>query len=104
MEPTVGINLRLSAEKLKKAAHVLKAVSHPVRISIIDLLDQCERLHVGAIQEKLGMEQAVVSHHLSIMRDKGVLQTGRDGKHIYYSLTDTTITNIIHCINSCDSF
>ncbi len=102
MESTVS--LRINTEKLERAAHVLKAVAHPARISIVDLLDQCERLCVGDIQEKLGMEQALLSHHLINMRDKGILKTERSGKNIYYSLTDRTITKIIQCINDCDKF
>ena len=98
------ITLRINAEKLERASYVLKAVAHPARIAIVDLLDQCERLCVGELQEKLGLEQAVLSHHLINMRDKGILKTERSGKNIYYSLTDKTITNIIQCINDCTKF
>ncbi len=95
---------RISIEKLEKATRILKAVAHPTRVAIIDLLDQCENLCVGDLQEKLGVEQATLSHHLITMRDKGILQTERQGKFIYYSLADKTITKIIQCINDCEKF
>ena len=83
---------------------MLKAVAHPVRIAIIDILDQSERLSVSELQELLGIEQSLLSHHLSNLRDKGILTTQRDGKNVYYSLTDRTITGIIDCINGCKAF
>lgn len=98
------IGLRIDAAKLEKAAFVLKAVAHPVRIAIIDLLDQYGRLNVSELQNKLEIEQALLSHHLTNMRDRGILTAEREGKCIYYSLADVTITNIIHCINSCARF
>lgn len=99
-----NITLRIDTEKLERASYVLKAVAHPTRIAIVDLLDQCEKLCVSELQRKLLIEQAVLSHHLINMRDKGILKTERNGKNIYYSLTDKTITNIIQCINDCKKF
>ena len=95
------ITFRINTEKLERASYILKAVAHPTRIAIVDLLDQCERLCVGDLQQKLVIEQEVLSHHLINMRDKGILKTEISGKNICYSLTDKTITNIIQCINDC---
>lgn len=96
------LNIRLEVEKLDKVAHILKAVAHPVRIQVIDLLDQATELTVTEIYEKVGVEQSLISHHLTKMKDRGVLTTRRDGKNIYYSLTDRKITNIIDCIEKCN--
>ena len=93
------IKTRIDSEKLERAAYVLKAVAHPTRINIIDLLDQQKELSVTQISELLDCEQSLLSHHLTNMRDKGILLVRRDGKHMYYSLTDKTITKIIACIN-----
>jgi len=94
----------LEDTKLERAAYVLKAVAHPVRISIIDLLNQKEEISVGEITDILEIDQALVSHHLIKMRDKGILGIRREGRNIYYRLTDKTITNIIACINECRNF
>jgi DNA-binding transcriptional ArsR family regulator len=104
MTSTQEICVRINAEKLERAAYVLKTVAHPVRIAIVDLLDQCDRLNVSELQDKLQIEQALLSHHLANMRDKGVLKSMREGKNIYYSLPDKTITNIINCIQLCNCF
>ena len=94
----------LTGDKLERAAYVLKAVAHPVRIAIIDLLNQKKEIAVGEICETLKIEQSLISHHLTKMRDKGILEIRREGRNVYYSLTDDTITNIIVCIDSCKTF
>lgn len=95
----IKIKTRIDSVKLERAAYVLKAVAHPTRINIIDLLDQQKELSVTQISELLDCEQSLLSHHLTNMRDKGILMVRRDGKNMYYSLTDKTITKIIACIN-----
>jgi DNA-binding transcriptional ArsR family regulator len=99
-----ALKVRVDQKKLERAAYVLKCVAHPVRISIIDLLEQRERLTVTELQEVLAIEQSLLSHHLTNMRDKGVVRTQRGGKHVYYSLTDQTISDIIDCINGSKTF
>lgn len=93
------LKTRINTEKLERAAYVLKAVAHPTRINIIDLLDQQKELSVTEISEHLDCEQSLLSHHLTNMRDKGILAVRREGKNMFYSLTDKTITKIISCIN-----
>ena len=91
----------LADERLERAAYVLKAVAHPVRLAIIGLLARNIELSVSTLQGYLGVEQSLLSHHLSNLRDKGVLLLRKDGKNCYYSLSDPTITNLLHCINDC---
>jgi DNA-binding transcriptional ArsR family regulator len=95
------LKVRVDKKKLEKTAYVLKCVAHPVRISIIDLLEQEEQLTVSQLQEVLQIEQSLLSHHLTNMRDKGIVETRRQGKNVFYFLTDSTISNIIECIKGC---
>ncbi|HEY4649871.1 MAG TPA: metalloregulator ArsR/SmtB family transcription factor [Pontibacter sp.] len=99
-----SLKVRIDKKKLERAAYVLKCVAHPIRISIIDLLEQKDRLTVSELQEILKIEQSLLSHHLTNMRDKGVVDTSREGKNVYYFLTDATISDIIDVINSCKVF
>ncbi len=101
---TDSYQIRIAPKRLKRAAYVLKAVAHPVRISIIDILDQSGKMSVSGMQEILQIEQSLLSHHLTNLRDKGIVDTERAGKSILYFLTDRTITNIIGCINTCKAF
>ncbi|PTX18794.1 ArsR family transcriptional regulator [Pontibacter mucosus] len=93
------LKVRVDQKKLERAAYVLKCLAHPVRISIIDLLEQRERLSVSQLQEVLQIEQSLLSHHLTNMRDKGLVETQREGKNVYYSLSNAAVTTIISCIH-----
>ncbi|MFH0893198.1 MAG: metalloregulator ArsR/SmtB family transcription factor [Bacteroidota bacterium] len=93
----------LSPKKLEEAAKRLKAMAHPLRIAIIELLQKNKRLTVTQIYERLHLEQAITSHHLGILKDKGVLVAFREGKNIYYELKHEQISNIIDCLNRCGS-
>jgi len=98
------LKVRVDQQKLERAAYVLKCVAHPIRISIIDLLEQRERLSVSQLQEVLQVEQSLLSHHLTNMRDKGIVETKREGKHVFYSLSNSAITTIISCIHGSGRF
>ncbi len=95
-------DLSLSIEKLEFAAGKLRAIAHPMRIAIIDMLDHDKRLSVTEIYSTLNIEQAAASHHLNILKNNKVLISKREGKKIFYSLKNTTLTEIIQCINRCN--
>jgi DNA-binding transcriptional ArsR family regulator len=94
--------LQLDITKLELAASKLRAMAHPMRIAIIDLLNSTDKMSVTQIYKKLKIEQASASHHLNILKNKGVLVSKRDGKKIFYSLKSSTLTEIIDCINRCN--
>jgi len=94
--------LDINVDKLDQAASKLRAISHPMRIAIIDLLSDGKQLSVTEIYEALDIEQATASHHLNILKNKGVLDSKRDGKKIFYTLKNITLTEIIECINRCN--
>jgi len=87
--------------KLESAASKLRAIAHPMRIAIIELLNEEKKLSVTQIFERLNIEQASASHHLNILKNKGVLSSKREGKQIHYSLKPKTLLEIIACINKC---
>jgi DNA-binding transcriptional ArsR family regulator len=91
----------LDIQKLELAASKLRAMAHPMRIAIIDLLTDNEKLSVTEIYERLNIEQASASHHLNILKNKGLLESKRDGKMIYYSLKMHVLANVVDCINQC---
>jgi DNA-binding transcriptional ArsR family regulator len=93
---------KLDIEKLEMAASKLRAIAHPMRIAIIDLLTANPKLTVTQIYERLSLEQASASHHLNILKNKGLLDSKRDGKMIYYSLKQTHLSEVIECIDRCN--
>jgi DNA-binding transcriptional ArsR family regulator len=94
--------LVLDITKLEMAASKLRAIAHPMRIAIIDLLNENGKMSVTEIYSALDIEQASASHHLNILKNKGVLVSKREGKKIFYSLKSVTLTEIIECINRCN--
>ena len=95
-------NIDINISKLELAASKLRAISHPMRIAIIELLANGEKLSVTEIYEALNIEQATASHHLNILKNKDVLVSKREGKMIFYSIKNMTLTEIIECVNRCN--
>lgn len=91
----------LSVAKLERMAGRLRAIAHPLRIAIIEMLSNEPQLSVTEIYNRLDIEQAAASHHLNIMKNKGILKSKRVGKKIYYSLSNNTLSDIIKCISNC---
>jgi len=97
------VKTNLTPERLENAAFILKTIAHPTRIAIINILRDVERLSVNEICEQLGgADQSLISHHLSNMKLKGVLNSQREGRNIYYSLRLTEVLNVLHCIENCE--
>ena len=90
-----------TVEQLEKAASMLKAIAHPMRIAILNQLENGKRLSVTEIHESLKIEQSTASHHLGILRDKNVLQAKREGKNIYYFVKDENLNSIVDCVGKC---
>jgi DNA-binding transcriptional ArsR family regulator len=87
MEPiTLEKDLHIEDLKMKKAALVLRAVNHPLRQQILQLLHHNEKMTVTDIYERLGLEQSVASQHLAILRTPGIVSTKRDSKYVFYSV------------------
>lgn len=90
---------KLAATEL---ATLLGTLAHPIRIRIIEELRGRE-MDVTSIQEALGERQSKISQHLSILKSQKYLTERRDGRRIFYQLTDEDLPdwlieglNIIH--------
>ena len=80
---------------------LLKAIAHPARLTIIKMLDEQFSLAVQEISERLQMEQSLTSHHLAVMREKGVLGCLRKGQRMMYYLK---LRPIIQILNSIEQY
>lgn len=92
----------LSIGIIQDAARVLKCIGHPLRLQIIELLDASDELNVGAICAALDLEQAITSQHLTLMRDRGILSSRREGVNVYYRIADEKVPQVIDCLRRCD--
>lgn len=91
----------IDIERLEKAAGMLKAIAHPMRIALLKYLEGGKKCTVTEIHEYLGIEQSTTSHHLGILKDKGVLCSRREGKNTWYFLKNDILSQVIECVNRC---
>ena len=87
-----------SFQALDEATEVLRALAHPYRILIVEMLHRRGSLNVTEIYETLDLEQAVASHQLRILKDKGIVAVKRDGKNSNYMLTDAVYYQIVQML------
>jgi len=90
-----------NTELMEQAAYALKAIAQGTRLCVISLLAEKDEMKVSQLVEELNCEQSLLSHHLTDMRAKGILNCRRDGKNCYYSLVNKQIVQIIDCIQTC---
>lgn len=98
---TNTLDERVGSDKLTKASELLRAAAHPQRLAILDLLGHHVRLCNREIQEMLGLEQAILSQHLTLMRDKGLLEFEKEGKFTYWHLKRPEFMKIVNCLEHC---
>ncbi len=67
-------------------AEILKVLADETRLAVVRLL-MGGAMHVGEMNDQLGVERTLLSHHLSTLREAGVVQSQRDGKKVLYRLT-----------------
>lgn len=84
-------------ESAKSATDFLKAISHEGRLAILCRLSEGD-CSVTELERLLSARQAAVSQQLARLRYEGLVSTRRDGKTIYYSLTDERVRKIIDLI------
>ena len=75
-------------------ADLFKALAHPARIHILELLRDGEK-SVSELQLALGSEGSTVSQQLSILRMKNLVQTRKAGTQIYYRIRDEQVNQIL---------
>ncbi|WP_306113847.1 MULTISPECIES: helix-turn-helix transcriptional regulator [unclassified Roseovarius] len=80
-----------------EAASFLKAISHEGRLMILCHLATGEK-SVTELEELLSARQAAVSQQLSRLRTEGLVTPRREGKAIYYSLTDRRAVQILDVV------
>lgn len=71
-------------------AELCKALSHPKRLQILDILADRE-CNVDELAAGLGVQSANVSQHLAVMRRVGLVQSRKEGLYVYYRLADPRI-------------
>ena len=89
----------VNQEKLQLSAEILRALAHPLRMKILEFVDQNKTINVNKIYNTLKLEQSITSQHLRILRSADIVQTKREGKFIHYSINYAKIAHVLKAIN-----
>lgn len=95
------------ANKLVSAmdSKFFKSLGEPVRVEIIRFLLLNGRADIGTIAENMPQDRSVISRHLNLMHEVGILTCTKESRHMYYSLNAGTFlerfTNITRMVETC---
>ncbi|MBM9519320.1 winged helix-turn-helix transcriptional regulator [Desulforhopalus vacuolatus] len=81
-------------EEIEHVSRLLKAVSHPIRLKILCLLQDRE-LTVGEIREQVKTTNANVSQHLGVLRKQGIIDFRKDANFIFNFISDKRVVELI---------
>lgn len=86
-------------DSLTHSSETLRAITHPLRLSLIQFIDKERETNVNKIYRSLNLEQSITSQHLKILRDTDLVKTKREGKHVIYSLNYNKLKHVINTLH-----
>lgn len=85
---------------IDQASKSLKAMGHPLRLKILCILGRAGEIGVQELVDRVGTSQSNISQHLSILRDKGILECRKDANKVYYRIRDPNILKLMTSLRS----
>ena len=79
-------------------ANIIKAMSHPTRLFIVDELSRGERC-VCKLTEMVGDDISTISKHLSVLKNAGIVSDGKRGTQVFYSLRHPCLLNLFSSVD-----
>ena len=86
--------MKIVTQEVKPLAEAVRAYNHQLRQRILTLLQQKGPMTVTDIFIQLRLEQSVASQHLGILRKADLVCTKPDGKHIYYTVKESSVRQL----------
>lgn len=80
-------SIELDIIKNRKAMYIYRAINHPLRLSIIQLLNNKKTLTVTEIYTSLKIQQAIASQNLAVLRRAGFVKIKKESKYVHYMLS-----------------
>ena len=87
------------SEAADAACALLKALANPDRLLLLCELAQSER-NVGELEQALGIVQPTLSQQLAVLREARLVDTRRDGKHIYYRIASEQALAVMQVLHA----
>lgn len=98
---TTPLDERIGVDKLAKVSELLRVTAHPQRLAILDALRHRDRMCNRELQQLLGIEQAILSQQLTLMKDRGILNCHKEGKFTFWEVKRTELLNVLDCLENC---
>lgn len=92
---------RFNNDQLEFASEVFKAISHPIRLRILNILVEEDLINVTSLSESLSLEQPLISHHLGILKRAFIVKSKKEGREVNYFLELKQIKEIMDCVETC---
>ncbi|MFV1922949.1 MAG: metalloregulator ArsR/SmtB family transcription factor [Methylotenera sp.] len=98
MRNTIHINnLKVLRESADTATTLMKVLANPDRLMLLCQISQGEKA-VGELETLTGIQQPTLSQQLTVLRNKDIVKTRRDGKNIFYSVASKPALAIINVL------
>ncbi len=91
---------RAEKTKYETRTRVLKALAHPARLKLVDVLAEHDEVCVCELTEAIGMDMSTVSRHLSQLKNAGIVDSDKRGQMVFYSLRVKCLQRLFGCIES----
>jgi DNA-binding transcriptional ArsR family regulator len=89
-----ALSASISSKRLKAEARLFKAFSDPTRLKILKLLTH-RKMCVCELNLAINTSQPTISHHLNILENAGLIRSGRQGKWIFYSISNDIVSYLL---------
>ncbi|WP_226648555.1 ArsR/SmtB family transcription factor [Microbulbifer variabilis] len=97
MPDTTNLDLNKMRDSAGQAAAMLRSLANQDRLLLLCQLSQ-EELNVGELEERLGLRQPSLSQQLGVLRREGLVDTRREGKHVYYRVADSRVLALLQTL------
>ncbi|MCK9224448.1 MAG: metalloregulator ArsR/SmtB family transcription factor [Candidatus Muirbacterium halophilum] len=87
------------SDDYKIRAKIFKALGHPARLFIVELLDDDKQYCVNDITKLIGTDTSTVSRHLSVLKNSGIVGCEKRGLYVYYFLKIKCVNSFFVCVN-----
>jgi len=89
----------ITFEEAEIRCRIIKAMSHPVRLMIIEVLREGE-LSFSKINELFESDKSTISKHLLVLKEAGIVSSKRSGADMIYKLEVPCITGFFGCVTA----
>lgn len=91
--------MKFNKEKYNARSEILKAIAHPTRLWITEILVSGEKC-VCEFTNNIEVDFSTVSKHLNVLKKAGIISSEKRGKNVYYTLNTPCLLNFISCVDN----